>query len=135
MSCKTDEWPFLDDAWKYALVLTGREADALESVRATLALLARRTDAADPAREKRILFSSIYRSAKPTTPASEPPSAAEQAVDPLHNLPEPGRSALTLLCLGLFSGEELAGVLGEPLPDLARALGDARHTLAAPSAS
>lgn len=135
MSCETDEWPFLDDAWKYALVLTGRESDALESVRATLALLARRTDAADPARAKRILFSSIYRSARPSAPVSDPPSAAELAVGPLHHLPEPGRSALALLCLGLFSGEELAGILGESLPDLARALGDARHTLARPSAS
>lgn len=130
MSAAQDEWPFLDDAWRYALVLTGSETAALELVRSSLNKLARRSDAGDPARARRILFASLYRQslAKPLT--GEPSTEAETRTRPLHELTEPGRSALTLLGMRLFAGEDLAGLLGESLPSLAKSLEEARRRVA-----
>jgi len=128
MSSATDEWSFLDDAWRFAVVLTGHEETALKLVESSLEKLARRTDAADPVRAKRILFSTLYRAhrALPSSPA--PVTPAETAAAKFHRLAEPGRSAWVLLSMGLFAGEELAGLLGESPADLAAYLGDARRS-------
>lgn len=127
MSAAQDDWPFLDDAWRYALVLTGSETAALELLRSSLNKLARRSDSGDSARARRILFASLYRQslAKPIT--SEPSTETEARTRPLHELKEPGRSALTLIGMKLFAGEELAGLLGESLPSLAKSLEEARR--------
>ena len=108
-------------------MLTGSETAALELVRSSLDKLARRSDAGDPARARRILFASLYRQshAKPIT--SEPSTETEARTRPLHELNEPGRSALTLIGMKLFAGEELAGLLGESLPSLAKSLEEARR--------
>jgi len=130
MSAAQDEWPFLDDAWRYALVLTGSETAALELVRSSLAKLARRSDAGDLARSRRILFASLYRQSLSKPLMSDPSTEAETRTRPLHELNEPGRSALTLLGMRLFDGEDLAGLLGESLPSLAKSLEEARRRVA-----
>jgi hypothetical protein len=133
MSEAKDDWPFLEDAWRYALVLTGSETAALESVRVALEKLARRSDATDLARARRILFASLYRQAVAKPATGEPVTEVETKTRSLHLLCEPGRSALTLMSMGLFVGEELASLLGETLPSLAACLGEARGTLGAQS--
>ena len=127
MTSATEEWSFLDDAWRYALVLTGREETALELVESSLEKLARRTDAADPSRAKKILFSTLYRSHRTIAAPPAPTTPAETAANRFRGLPEPGRSAWILLSLGLFAGEDLAGLLGETTSDLAAYLTDVRR--------
>lgn len=129
MSQFPKEWSFLPKAWKFALVLTGREAAASSLVSAALRAVAKRSDLHEAERTKRVLFSILCREGAKATQVTGPETAAEQATFFLHQLPEPGRQAITLLCLGLFSGEQLAGLLGKSEPELARCLGEARERL------
>lgn len=47
----------------------------------------------------------------------------------LHHLPEPGRSALTLFYLEIFSPRDIAEILGLDLEELARVIDAARQSL------
>ena len=129
MSQFPKEWSFLPGAWKFALVLTGREAAATALVSAALSAVEKRADLQGSERTKRVLFSILCRDGAKAAPVAAPETAAEQATFFLHQLPEPARQAITLLCLGLFSGEQLAGLLGKSEAELARCLGDARERL------
>lgn len=135
MTVAIDEWPFLPDAWRYALVLTADEESATLLVRDALNALSHRTDAADPHRAQRILFSLIFRAGRNRPTSNSPKTPAEEKAMAFHRLPEPGRSAWSLLCLGLFSGEHLAGLLGQSEAELAAALGEARSRYVSEPAS
>jgi len=128
MSLFHKEWPFLAEAWKFALVLTGREAAATALVSGALGAVSKRADLHETERARRVLFSILCREGAKAA-AAAPETPAEEAVFFLHQLPEPSRQAITLLYLGAFSGEELAGLLGKSAPELARHLGEARARL------
>lgn len=129
MSSFPKEWPFLTEAWKFALVLSGRESAATELVSGTLAAISKRPDLHEVGRTKRIFFSMLCREGAKFTGVSAPETPTEQAVYFLHQLPEPSRKAMALLCLGVFSGEHLAGLLGQSEAGLARCLDEARARL------
>ena len=129
MSLFPKEWSFLTEAWKFALVLTGREAAATALVSGALDAVSKRADLHEAERTRRVLFSILCREGAKAAMVAAPETPAEQATFFLHQLPEPSRQAITLLCLGTFSGENLAGLLGKSEPELARCLGDARERL------
>ncbi len=129
MSQFPKEWPFLPEAWKFALVLTGRESAATALVSQALVAIAKRADLHEPTRTRRVFFSILCREGGRTGAVLDPGTAAEQEVFFLHKLPEPSRRAITLLYLGAFSGEQLAGLLGQSEAELARCLEEARSFL------
>ena len=129
MSPFPKEWSFLTDAWKFALVLTGREADATALVSGALQAVSKRADLHERERTKRMIFSILCREGAKAAGLGNPETPAERSVFILHQLPEPSRQAITLLCLGVFSGEHLAGLLGKSEPELAQCLNEAREAL------
>ena len=129
MSPFPKEWSFLTDAWKFALVLTGREADATALVSAALVTVSKRADLHESERTRRVLFSILCREGAKAAASRSPETPAEKSTYFLHQLPEPSRQAITLLCLGVFSGEHLAGLLRKSEPELARCLDEARTAL------
>lgn len=129
MSLFPKEWPFLAEAWKFALVLTGRESAATALVSKALAAISKRADLHELTRTKRVFFSILCREGGKTGTVLDPETPAEQTVFFLHKLPEPSRRAITLLYLGAFSGEQLAGLLGQSEAELARCLEEARSFL------
>lgn len=129
MSSFPKDWAFLPDAWKFALVLAGREAAATALVSGALDVVSKRGDLHEAERTKRVLFSILCREGAKSERADSPQTPAEQATFFLHQLPEPSRQAIALLCLGVFSGEHLAGLLGKSEAELARCLGEARERL------
>jgi hypothetical protein len=128
MSLFPKEWSFLDEAWKFALVLTGREAAATTLVSNALQMLSKRTDLHEAGRAKRLLFS-ILREGSDAPSVAAPETPAEEAAFFLHQMPDPQRQAITLFCLGVFSGERLARLLGKSEPELAQCLEEARALL------
>ena len=129
MSLFHKEWSFLTEAWKFALVLAGREAAATALVSGALGTVLKRADLHETERARRVLFSILCREGAKSAVVTAPETPAEQAVFFLHQLPEPSRQAITLLYLGAFSGEQLAGLLGKSEPELARYLDEARARL------
>lgn len=127
------DWAFLPQAWKLALVVTGREAAATELVSATLDAVVRRADLHERERTKRVFFSMLLRA--PGGGVVAPETAAEHAVSAMHRLPDPGRRVLALLYLGLFGGDELAEIAGESAAGLARTLNGARGLLSGEASS
>lgn len=126
MSHLPKEWRFLRSAWIYATVLTGEAESATALVTETLKTIAGRADVVSPRRRKRLFFSTLFRAA--TAPPTEPRHSSDTpaAVKTFHSLPEPGRSALTLLYLRVFPPEELAGILGKTPIELADVLQSTR---------
>ena len=129
MSLFPKEWSFLAEAWKFSLVLTGREADATALVSGALSAVSKRADLHESERIRRVFFSVLCREGAKAAVTENPETPAEQATHFLHQLPEPSRQAITLLCLGAFSGEHLAELLGKSEPELARCLDEARTVL------
>lgn len=127
MSHLPKEWRFLRSAWIYAHVLTGKAESATALVAETLKTIAGRADVVSPRRRKRLFFSTLFRNATSQPAELLGPSDATPAVEAFHNLPEPGRSALTLLYLRAFSPEELAGILGKTPVELADVLQSTRR--------
>lgn len=129
MSSVSHDWSFLPAAWKYALVLGGRESAATALLTGALTEISKRSDVWDSARMRRLLLSTIHREGSKTARVGDPASPAERSAFIFHGMAEPGRSAITLLCLGLFSGEHLAGLLGLGERELAGILQQARESL------
>ena len=131
MSLFPKEWSFLAEAWKFSLVLTGREAAATALVAGAVTAVSKRADLHEAERTRRVLFSILCREGAKAAAVAAPETPAEQAVFFLHQLPDPSRQAITLLSLGAFSGERLASLLGKSEPELTRCLVDARSRLRA----
>jgi len=131
MSSLPKEWSFLPDAWKFALVLTGCESAATALVTATVRTISRRSDLHESARMRRVFFSHLSREGAKAARIETPATPAERKAFCFHQLPEPGRQALALFSLGLFPGEQLAGLLGKSESALAKTLGEARARLQA----
>lgn len=129
MSLFPKEWSFLAQAWKFALVLTGREAAATALVSGALVAVSKRADLHETERVRRVLFSILCREGAKAAVVAAPETPAEESVHFLHQQPEPSRQAITLLWLGAFSGEQLAGLLGKSEAELARYLNEARARL------
>ena len=73
----------------------------------------------------------FYRTALEMSAAAPEPQESDLAGWPLalHHLPEPGRSAITLFYLEIFSPRVLSEILGLDLDGLASLIGAARSSL------
>lgn len=129
MSSLPKDWTFLPEAWKFALVLAGREEAATALVSTALDAISKRGDLHDAERTKRVFFSILCREGAKAERCESPRTPAEQTTFFLHHLPDPSRQAITLLCLRIFSDHHLAGLLGKSESELARCLGEARERL------
>lgn len=127
MSHLPKEWRFLRSAWIYAHVLTGQPETATTLVVETLQSIAGRADVVSPRRRKRLFFSTLFRASGTHPQKPHPIAGAPPAVKAFHALSEPGRSALTLLYLRVFTPDELAGVLGKTQIELADVLQSTRR--------
>ena len=130
MSQLPKEWRFLRAAWVYALVVTGRSHAATELVSSTLGTLAGRQDIASPKRLKRLFFASLRRESFKPEQISEEEFAGDRGLWAMHQLSEPGRSALLFLHLRIFPTDQLADVLGKSENELPEILSTARAELA-----
>lgn len=132
MNLSRADWPFLEDAWRFALVLTGTEDRATHALRRALGDVSGRTEASEPETARRLVFARLYRNhhKESRQDLPEEPTPAEERVRAFHHLDEPGRSALALLTAGQFHGEELATLLGTGEAALTRALESARENFA-----
>ena len=130
MSQIPKEWRFLRAAWVYALVVTGRSHAATELVSSTLGTLAGRQDIASPKRLKRLFFASLRRESFKPEQISEEEFAGDRGLWAMHQLSEPGRSALLFLHLRIFPTDQLADVLGKSENELPEILSTARAELA-----
>jgi DNA-directed RNA polymerase specialized sigma24 family protein len=130
MSQLPKEWRFLRAAWVYALVVTGRSHAATELVSSTLGTLVGRQDIASPKRLKRLFFASLRRESFKPEQISEEEFAGDRGLWAMHQLSEPGRSALLFLHLRIFPTDQLADVLGKSENELPEILSTARAELA-----
>ena len=130
MSQLPKEWRFLRAAWVYALVVTGRSHAATELVSSTLGTLAGRQDIASPKRLKRLFFANLRRESFKPEQISEEEFAGDRGLWAMHQLSEPGRSALLFLHLRIFPTDQLADVLGKSENELPEILSTARAELA-----
>lgn len=130
MSQLPKEWRFLRSAWVYALVVTGRSHAATELVSSTLGTLVGRQDIVSPKRLKRLFFASLRRESFKPEQVNEEEFAGDRGLWAMHQLSEPGRSALLLLHLRIFPTDQLADVLGKSENELPEILSAARAELA-----
>lgn len=79
----------------------------------------------------RAVFVNLFRKAldSPTALGASPETDLSGWPLALHQLPEPGRSALTLFYLEIFNPRDLAEILGLDIEELARIIGTARQSL------
>lgn len=115
MRTARDDWPFLEDAWVFALVRTGNEAAATALLKGALDEMLGHPDAGDPEAAKRLLFQRLVREGLEFETAP-PATDGELAVQPLHALPDPARSATVLEALGVFHGRDLVKIIGKTSP-------------------
>jgi hypothetical protein len=79
----------------------------------------------------RAVFVNLFRKAleSPTAPGALSETDLSGWPLALHQLAEPGRSALTLFYLEIFSPRDLAEIIGLDIDELARVIGAARQSL------
>lgn len=129
MSHLPKEWRFLRPAWIYALVLAGTSAGATELVGTVFSQISSRHDVVTSRRRRRLFFAKLVREAGRLPRVSEGDFSGSAELFRFHELQEPGRSALVLLYLRLFTSEQLADVIGRPEKELPAILASARAEL------
>jgi len=127
MSNEPDEWDFLQTAWQFAHLLTGNEKGAAAIFDDSVAEVLKHPDSGDYERAKWLLFRVIRLRCLKYPAACELTGPAEK----LHKLPEPGRSALAILCLDALDAEDIRRVLHLHERELVMALDKARAALRA----
>jgi len=120
------DWRFLRAAWLYAVVLTGDANRSLDLVQSVLAGIGRRQDLVGLRRRRRLFFALVRREASEGARRAQADFIGPSGLFELHRMSEPGRSALALFHLRLFTPEELAGVLGLAEKNLPEILAAAR---------
>ncbi len=124
----------LDDAFRFALLLTGSAAAAERAVIDAIASGAHQLEEMRSVRRRdAMLFSRVREASLRAEPASgeEAPIDAEAAAlaRKFHEIPEPERSALALFYLDTLEAQEIAEFLGMRLHDLAETLDRGRGRL------
>lgn len=120
------EWRFLRSGWIYAFVLTGREAAATGMVSKALQGVAARNDLVSSKRRRRLFFAMLFREGQKIPRHSEPAGEKYATLSALHQIQEPGRSALALLHLRLFDPDQIAVIIGKTEKELPSILASAR---------
>jgi DNA-directed RNA polymerase specialized sigma24 family protein len=127
MSVPAVQPDLLENAWRFAHVLTGCAEGASRAFDEALAEIRRHPHVDEEDRFATLFFTILRRRCLKFPARNE--LAGRMAV--LHTVPEPGRSALTLLCLNVLSSRELARVLSLESRALAETLEQSRASLRA----
>ncbi len=127
MSNQPDEWDFLQTAWQFAHLLTGCEKGAAAVFDDAVAEVLKHPDGGDHERAKWLLFRAVRLRCLKYPAANELTGTAAK----LHQLPEPGRSALAILCLDALDAEDIRRVLHLHDRELVLAVEKARAALKA----
>jgi DNA-directed RNA polymerase specialized sigma24 family protein len=125
MSDQPEHSDWLEKAWRFAHVLTGCTEGAARTFGETLEEVRRHPHGDDEDRVASLFFTILRRRCLKYPARNELPGNAGV----LHGLIEPGRSALTLLCLNALPAREIQRVLDIDVRKLADALEKARLAL------
>lgn len=125
MSDVPAEWTFLSTGWRLALILTGGREGASKAFRETVEEVKHHPNAGDHHRLEILFFSTLRRR------CLRIPASSELTDLPLrlHQLEEPGRSALALVWLNALSINDLHRAVGVEDSILADAVEKARAQL------
>jgi len=127
MSDPAEHSHLLENAWRFAHVLTGCTEGANRAFDEALGEVRRHPHAEDEDRIARLFLTTLRRRCLKFPARCELTGRAAG----LHRLLEPGRSALTLLCLNALSAREMERVLSINAKALADALEQARAAVRA----
>jgi hypothetical protein len=113
--------------YRLLLIRTGQRIQAEQALRETLSKSLQNA----PENQNQTDYVKFYRTALEMSAAAPEPQESDLAGWPLalHHLPEPGRSAITLFYLEIFSPRVLSEILGLDLDGLASLIGAARSSL------
>jgi len=113
--------------YRLLMIRTGQRTEAERALNEILNLSLKNAGSTD----SRTVFVKLFRKAleSPVAPCRSPEADLSGWPLALHHLPEPGRSALTLFYLEIFSPRDIAEILGLDLEELARVIGTARQSL------
>ena len=113
--------------YRLLLIRTGQRIQAEQALRETLSKSLQNTRH----NQNQTDYVEFYRTALEMSAAAPEPQESDLAGWPLalHHLPEPGRSAITLFYLEIFSPRVLSEILGLDLDGLASLIGAARSSL------
>jgi hypothetical protein len=117
----------LQALYRLLIIRTGQRTEAERALNEILNLSLKNPGSA----ASRAGFVRLFRKALefPVTQGGSPETELSGWPLALHQLAEPGRSALTLFYLEIFSPRDLAEILGIDLGELARVIGAARLSL------
>jgi hypothetical protein len=125
MSTQAEHSEWLEKAWRFAHVLTGCTDGANRAFGEALEEVRRHPHGDDEDRVANLFFTILRRRCLKFPARNELPGN----VAVLHGLMEPGRSALTLLCLNALPAREIQRVLDVDARKLADVLEQARLAL------
>ena len=125
MSDFPEEWIFLETAWRFAFLLTGCREGTSRVFKDSVEELLRHPHPGDLERTRRLLFTVVRRRGMKFPARSELGGTAAK----LHELSEPGRSALALLLLDALPAVDIQRVLDIDDRLLAEAVDKARAEL------
>jgi DNA-directed RNA polymerase specialized sigma24 family protein len=125
MNEQAEHSDWLEKAWRFAHVLTGCTEGANRTFDETLEDVRRHPHGDDEDRVASLFLTLLRRRCLKFPARNELPAP----VAALHGLLEPGRSALTLLCLNALSAREIQRVLDIDARKLAEVLEQARRAL------
>ena len=125
MSDVPAEWTFLKTGWRLALILTGNHEGASRAFSDAVEEVRRHPNAGDLHRLEVLFFSTLRRRCLRVPAANQ----LQGLVSALHQLPEPGRSALALIWLDAISADDLHRVVGVEDALLADALEKSRQQI------
>jgi hypothetical protein len=125
MSDFPEEWVFLESAWRFAFLLTGCREGTSKVFKDSVDELLRHPHPGDLERTARLLFTVVRRRSLKFPARCE----LEGTGAKLHELPEPGRSALALLLLDALPAADIQAVLNIDDRLLAEAVDRARAEL------
>ena len=125
MSDLPEEWVFLETAWRFAYLLTGCREGTSKAFKDSIEELLRHPHPGDLERTRQLFFTVLRRRSLKFPARCELEGTAAK----LHELAEPGRSALALLYLGALPAVDIQRVLSIDERLLAEAMDKARSAL------
>jgi DNA-directed RNA polymerase specialized sigma24 family protein len=129
MSTQAEHSEWLEKAWRFAHVLTGCTEGARRAFQETVEEVRRHPHGDEEDRVAGLFFTVLRRRCLKFPARNE----LSGNVGILHSLMEPGRSALTLLCLNALSARDIQRVLDVDPRRLAEVLEQARQALRSPT--
>ena len=125
MSELPEDWVFVETAWRFALLLTGCHEGTSTVFKDSVEELLRHPHPGDLERTRQLFFTVVRRRSLRFPARCELNGTAAK----LHELPEPGRSALALLYLGALPASDIQRVLNIDERGLADVVDKARSAL------